>query len=1351
MLVSGGKILAIDEVLTDWTVSGDGVKEPLGLDRGLYEEIQKVSGDQAKIEALKAHSGAWDSAYSAINQNSGKWNIVGNEGIEAVYDENQKTWIIGTSGEIELAFESSGHSLEITSKEEGALKTYNFEVSKENVDHWNAVDPLSEHSGAWDNTYSAVDQYSAYWNKASDEVAENSARWNAYSGFIDECMKTSALHSGAYQSAIQDEDGSQLKDADGDGITDNTDSYFWSAYSGLPFFAQRASADAFGNLFQDEYATKDELNDFYTKEEADARFFPINGLDETSGRWETTSDTVDSQSAKWEKLYDTSSTWNGVEALSAHSGAWDSTYSAVRDTSAAWNKTHEEVEASAYLWNSAYSETSAFKEVDSDLWQTASETVADQSAYWNEASDIVADNSGKWNGVAALSDHSGAWDSTYSAVSTYSGDWNADHDILKENSAVWMPITSLDSAAYGSPLTDEMDGNLYDSNNNGIVDDSETPYWTGYSGIKFAAERASADLNGVPFSAYREEIGNLQDEKLDKDDFESWSAQSFRREELSAYSGYVDETYAKNSADIWNDTYGVVKENSGFWAESAEFFVVEDQQNLFNISSKHDTAGWHYQFSAALQDPYGIEGNNGVSAQLNAGENRYEVGLEKPFYDNINKTSAAVDTSAKFWNEAYGLSSSADGWNKTSGMVADSAYRWNSAYSVVSGYDYYDVDPDLWNGVSALSAHSAAWDNAYSSVDTSAKFWNSAYSEVSAFNTVDPDFWDEASQTVASNSAKWNELYGASASWNNKMERSELSAYSAEIDTWYAKKSELPEAPGIEGYSGVSATYDEATNKYLVALSGQKELVFTSSGETIDLSSSGVGHFNIEVARSDVEFINLSTTNDVSIGTSKTELTGLTSGTHSEGFDLNGLAEHGLYHVDVNLKITRDSEALIPAIETINYTDGHRNLQIGGLDASTTAVRYVNLSYDLYISGNDQTFAPAFQVATGGTSGWKVGVVGIDIHRIFDHDLVGEIEEVAGSIYKSGKGIEIDDGLNINAVPGRGLTLDQNNESFEVDPSSGLNFNANDGLYVDLSSGLKYTPDGALMLNTGSGLKFNTNGSLEVYLGPGLKFETSGSIAAITIDNQVEEVVEAVEELTETIDTMVTTNMAYANITDRYDMSNDGSSTGGGVLLGFAFSVPLANKLYLDGDQDSQFVTKLGVYAAQNYTQNYIIIGLYEFDFNNHEGYGKTVPLCDTGRVKLSEGYNEFPIKHKNTNSNGIQETELSLKPGCVYYAAIYISKECGNGIQLAGCPGYSNAFNQAEPQMSLDQCNIGIHLSNAEQNTGTHAAGVELDDISFNLMGWGSWNGDQGNFHECPAAHRFFLTVRNVKKPVSP
>ena len=62
MIVSGGKILAIDGVEHDFTLSGDGVKTPIGITEELLEKIRDVSGklDTTDFESWSAQTEHWD-------------------------------------------------------------------------------------------------------------------------------------------------------------------------------------------------------------------------------------------------------------------------------------------------------------------------------------------------------------------------------------------------------------------------------------------------------------------------------------------------------------------------------------------------------------------------------------------------------------------------------------------------------------------------------------------------------------------------------------------------------------------------------------------------------------------------------------------------------------------------------------------------------------------------------------------------------------------------------------------------------------------------------------------------------------------------------------------------------------------------------------------------------------------------------------------------------------------------------------------------------------------------------------------------------------------------------------------
>lgn len=286
----------------------------------------------------------------------------------------------------------------------------------------------------------------------------------------------------------------------------------------------------------------------------------------------------------------------------------------------------------------------------------------------------------------------------------------------------------------------------------------------------------------------------------------------------------------------------------------------------------------------------------------------------------------------------------------------------------------------------------------------------------------------------------------------------------------------------------------------------------------------------------------------------------------------------------------------------------------------------------------------------------------------------------------------------------------------------------------DYTNGDAISIDGnVISVDYGRGLKVDENGKLEIRLGEGLKFVQDAvetDQIAIDINDVTEETVEQVQELATDLDEKVTTTYDYAGITTYSDMSQYGATTGNGVLIRYLFSVPIKNAIYVRGmnAEDSGKVTVVGVYASQSYTQKPIMFGIYEYnpEYKHEDGsLGRTVALCDTGPVTLKSGFNEFEMVHFNK----YDETTPDLKSSCIYYAALYVSKNAGTGIDLATCPGYDVTFN-ANPQLTCDQSNVNFDLSTDEDKD------KHLDD-----MGWG-----QAAYHELPQCPRVFMQFRNKK-----
>ena len=406
---------------------------------------------------------------------------------------------------------------------------------------------------------------------------------------------------------------------------------------------------------------------------------------------------------------------------------------------------------------------------------------------------------------------------------------------------------------------------------------------------------------------------------------------------------------------------------------------------------------------------------------------------------------------------------------------------------------------------------------------------------------------------------------------------------------------------------------------------------------------------------------------------------------------LNGnnqvVLDKGSYHVDIQViaGISGGDNAYYDA----GLSAGSNRVVMQSVDGSYAHTETLDLSFDIRVQNNGSVLN--FELA--GLPPCTYQVKNLNIHEFLTLEAA---QEAAGGVYNAGVG----------------LTLDSTTHTFDVNLGDGLE------------------------------LKDGTN-NIQVKLGEGLTFTDDHGIKAIAIDpeGEVQQVVDTVQKMETDLDTKVTTNFQPAQITTSADYHTAGE-VNNGELLGYLFTVPINNKIYMADDATAKYTTCIGVYSTQSYTQSYIMLGLYEYDPNyQHKdsqgavtAWGRTVPLCDTGRVKLSAGFNEFPIVH----NNALGETSDELKSNCMYYASIYLPPEAGNGIFLACCPNYNVAFN-AVPQITTNQTNIPVRLD-----------GADADSASFNDMGFGSWAStaqNPHNFHEYPTSPRLWMQIRNKLK----
>lgn len=392
--------------------------------------------------------------------------------------------------------------------------------------------------------------------------------------------------------------------------------------------------------------------------------------------------------------------------------------------------------------------------------------------------------------------------------------------------------------------------------------------------------------------------------------------------------------------------------------------------------------------------------------------------------------------------------------------------------------------------------------------------------------------------------------------------------------------------------------------------------------------------------------------------------------------DNNGLLlEAGLYHVDIRLTLNVTDPT--PAYNTVKLVCGFspERTTEHELDCSYAHNESICLSFDAMVGAN-------------GTAAIKIENLPKGVGYTLSNFNIHEIVNVAGILASS----------QTDIVAGDGLSKDGNE----------------------------------LAVKLGGGLKFDNDKNLTIAVGNGLKISQSQLTTdlELVLDDVAEETVQQVQELSNDLDEKVTTTYDYAGITTYSDMSQYGATTGAGVLIRYLFSVPIKNAIYVRGmnAEEAGNVTVVGVYASQSYTQKPIMFGIYEYnpEYKHDDGsLGRTVALCDTGPVTLKAGFNEFEMVHFNK----YDETTPDLKSSCIYYAALYVSKNPGTGINLATCPGYDVTFN-ANPQLTCDQSNVNFDLS-ADEDKDKH-----LDD-----MGWGA-----AAYHELPQCPRVFMQFRNKK-----
>ncbi len=407
----------------------------------------------------------------------------------------------------------------------------------------------------------------------------------------------------------------------------------------------------------------------------------------------------------------------------------------------------------------------------------------------------------------------------------------------------------------------------------------------------------------------------------------------------------------------------------------------------------------------------------------------------------------------------------------------------------------------------------------------------------------------------------------------------------------------------------------------------------------------------------------------------------------------------------------------------LEYTDIHTN----GIHWNTIDQR-LEFSEDIKLI--DLNFNVAYDISTANGISYDDLILYIySDGQVLEKETYSIDTSIAKHICKFNKKILDPSNLQFTVkVPKNGAiaaTIDINDETFKS-IGGGSTYYAGDAIDITNSE---------ISVKYGKGLTVNASNTLEVKAGNGLTFNED--TLEIEINNEVTDVVAAVEKLQRDLDTKLTVNFDMANITHTYDFANPGVTTlsNGATLLCQAFTVPINNEIRISNEQEDP--TLIGIYAKQSYGSK-IMLAIYVYDFDT----GYTEYVADTGPVTVAAGRNEFPIKHINDNIT-------ELKSNCVYYAALYLPSSHSNGLYLASCQSYSNAsYINATPRFTIGVQNItynGSEISLESDTTGR----LDYNDGLGNYY-IGPWS---DGYNEIPSAPRFFMQLRNgkVEEPAEP
>ena len=1044
-----------------------------------------------------------------------------------------------------------------------------------------------------------------------------------------------------------------------------------------------------------------------------------------SARWENASDVVESNSSKWNDGYNT---------LSSNSGNWLSeddiidlaTKEELNTASSTLNviideykdfvdnelaKKQDKSAMSAYALSSWVDEN--YQKKGNYLSANALDLISDTSGKWNEVSSKLDENDfTAWsanyneyvksieNDVGNLKSNSSNWDSVYNNVNTNSAKWYAASDEVISHSANWTSASRALEASANKWNTTHEQVNTSSVKWNELYDEYQvsSKLWNDTTNT---VKTFSGDWNEVSSKANKSDLDDLSG-KVETLSGELKTTSSFLSGSIDVVSAEFEKVIYTSATEKWDVTPYSAGQNINItnhtisgkdWTdtiEEASANAVTTIENNFKGDENGNITA--YGTSSFANDKY----TAGEGLALN----------DHQFYVSGKYITSAGDSlSGKMlvlkdnkWLEMPefgGFATANSGESHPDVQNPSTKLIYLVKDSKVTGIDKYSE----WIYTSA--EQTTAWECIG---DTSLDLDLTPYlTKEEAIATYQPkgDYVTSSTSIISA-----NETYGLTND-GNTIKWVKL----VNNDTTYAAGKNIV-ISGNDNEISVSGLYNTTLTSTddsvgISATTDSNGNIQYDLGVTIPGISgiSGVSAYYDEnkdqyivgLEKNDIGFAKYSTSSN--IFTTSAIVNG-----YNEDLNLNPtkialtndeiLLKIGLYHVDVqtNFRIENpDNNYYYVLVESNPMAATITQI----IDASFAHTETIDMSFDIRITSND---TPLKIIVSNFKTNESFAITNLNIHEIVS--MPSQIEGGSGN-YEAGNGIAI----------------------------------TNDTIEAKL----------------GNGLEFNESNAIQVKLGVGLKFDEKQGVQAITIDNNVGEVVEEVNKLQEDLDTKITDNYppAMITLTDlQVAVGTQYAPGNGGMLIGYLFTCPITHKIYSNTNND--YLTKIGIYTKQWAGDNKkVILGIYEYDPDyinpGTKQVGTTRALCDTGIIDLQQGYAEYEIKNLGT------DTTHEMTPGKFYYASIYLSYLAGdtNGITLFGAQGYNTQVNSLKPGITIT--NVNKITASLYEGLNGYSPNLNFDQMGFSWQ-FNSYPPDETTQYtsqdiiEANDAGRPYFAIRNIK-----